>query len=193
MPGTLRNGQEVDLWRDGAQPVTYDKPELISAMYPDQRWRKYMRNVWLKKYKESRLYLGKWVCRSWNADHKGGESLKDFKIIFMREDSLPNRKEKEPRQVEIWTHDCFKTTSTTVKSSDKDDDNDSDEDSESTERSDEAGDDKASSLPPRPDKKGNSLQRTKRVLSPGLMPVDGLPTKPTKPAAEAEDAKERED
>lgn len=109
MPGTLRNGTEVDLWRDGA-PVTYEKPELVSAMYANQRWRKYMRNVWLKKYKKSRLYLGKWVCRSWNADHRGKESLKEFKIIFMREDSLPNREEKEPRQVEIWTHDCFKKT-----------------------------------------------------------------------------------
>jgi len=109
MPGELRNGEEVDVWRDGAA-VTYDKPELVSAMYPDQRWRKYMRNIWLKKYKKSRLYFGKWVCRSWNREHRGGETLKSFKIIFMREDTLPDREEKEPREVKIWTHDCFKKT-----------------------------------------------------------------------------------
>ncbi len=108
IPGTLRDGTEVDLWRDGATDVHYDKPELISAMYQDQRWRKYMRNLWQKKYKWARKPYARWVCRSWNAEHRGKEQLKTFKMIYMREDSLPNKEEKEPREVKILTWDCFK-------------------------------------------------------------------------------------
>ena len=111
IPGKLRDGTEVDLWRGGATDVHYEKPELISAMYQDQRWRKYMRNIWLKKYKWARKPYARWVCRTWNAEHRGKEQLKTFEIIFMKELSLPDKEEKEPEKKTILTWDCFKKPS----------------------------------------------------------------------------------
>ena len=102
---TLRGGRHVDLLTQAE--VTWDKPELISATYPDQRWRKYMRNVWLKKYKKTRLWYGKYLCRTWNADHHGVDMVTRFTLFFNKEKTRLN----EPMTVEkvtVWNHDCFK-------------------------------------------------------------------------------------
>ena len=60
----LRHHSDESLELDRTQP------ELVAAMYPSQRWRKYMRNIWMKKYKGLRLYYSNAICRQWNATHK---------------------------------------------------------------------------------------------------------------------------
>ena len=129
MPGTLVNGDEVDLWgggepkwvpvddSDGHKPLLKPgnteleldrtQPELVSAMYPSQRWRKYMRNIWLKKYKGLRLYYGKHVCRQWNAEHRGGERLKTFKMVYMKQVTPKPGETGRIDPVQIWNHNCF--------------------------------------------------------------------------------------
>ena len=46
--------------------------QMIS--YPNQRWRKYLMNLWLKKYKDYRLHYGRYLCRRWNS-RKTNESV----------------------------------------------------------------------------------------------------------------------
>jgi hypothetical protein len=41
--GQLPNGRGVELFQDG--PLTFDRPELVSATYRDPRWRKYLMNI----------------------------------------------------------------------------------------------------------------------------------------------------
>ena len=106
IPGVLRSGDEVDLFRDGA-PVTYEKPALVSRTYKDQRWQKYMMNLWKTSYKDYRLPYGKYLCREWNNDHTGDETLQTFKIIFMRENTLPDYQTSTPTPVTTWEHRCF--------------------------------------------------------------------------------------
>jgi hypothetical protein len=36
IPGKLKNGAEVDLFRGGS-PVSWEKPDVVSAEYPDHR------------------------------------------------------------------------------------------------------------------------------------------------------------
>ena len=44
MKGTLRDGSEVNLWEPG-HPLPWDKPRLVSAMFPSSRWRRYLENL----------------------------------------------------------------------------------------------------------------------------------------------------
>jgi hypothetical protein len=129
MPGWLVGGGEVDLWgggepkwvpvddSDGHKPLLKPgddtleldrtQPEDVAGMYPSQRWRKYMRNIWLKKYKSLRLYYGKHVCRQWNAEHQGRERLKSFKMIYMKEITPKPGESGRVDPVQVWNHNCF--------------------------------------------------------------------------------------
>lgn len=133
MPGVLFGGEEVDLWgggeptwvpvdeTDGHKPVLHHedesleidrtKPEDIAAMYKNQRWRKYMRNLWSKKYKKFRLYYGKHVCREWNAEHRGKDRLKTFRMVYMKEVTpKPGGEDPVIQPVMIWRHNCYGST-----------------------------------------------------------------------------------
>ena len=108
IPGKLRNGSEVDVYKDGA-PVSYGKPPLVSKTYMDQRWQKYIMNLWRSDFSKYRLYYGKYLCRTWNNEHtEDGEKLEEFKIIYMREDTLPNYQTPTIKPTTTWEHYCFK-------------------------------------------------------------------------------------
>jgi hypothetical protein len=138
MPGKLVNGTEVDLWT-GEEPdwataeeragwtkekeapnpeqaeayrLSRRKPTLASAEFKNQRWQKYMRNIWSKEYKSMRVYLGKDICRKWNDSHAGAEKLRSFKIVYMKETTPPPGGTTEVVPVQIWSHDCFKREGT---------------------------------------------------------------------------------
>ncbi len=106
IPGKLKNGTMVDLFRDG-KPVSWEKPKRVALMYPTERDRKYMMNLWLASNKEYRLYYGKYLCRDWNSKHQGDEQLESFKINFMLEKTRPNRLPPKVEKKEIWKHWCF--------------------------------------------------------------------------------------
>lgn len=84
IPGTLQNGERVDLFRGGA-PVTFDRPDTIASLYKNERWRKYMMNLSGGAYSEYRDEYAQYLCRSWNDSHSGGERLLELELIFMRE------------------------------------------------------------------------------------------------------------
>ncbi len=145
IPGKLVNGGYVELWQGGevkwatdeekatwtkekstddpvlqnAYNLSRAKPEVVSAMYPNQRWRKYMRNLWQKQYKNLRLYYGKHLCRAWNADHRGQDKLRSFQIVYMKEVTPRPGKTTEVVPVQIWNHDCFKPVQDAEKTSTK--------------------------------------------------------------------------
>ncbi len=111
IPGNLLNGKQVDLFRQG-QPVDWNKPKLASTLYKNQRWQKYMMNIWGANNYPYRLYYGQYLCRDWNTRHEGQEQVDNFEITFMREDTLPNYQIKAPEKVVIWKHYCFKVPET---------------------------------------------------------------------------------
>ncbi|EGG23283.1 hypothetical protein DFA_05415 [Cavenderia fasciculata] len=110
-PGILVDGTEVDVFRPG-QNVTYDKPELVSQMFPTQRWRKYLMNLESYYNKDKRIHYGRYLCREWNWYNRnpGSRQLKSFKIIYMVEMTpmfpidhvIPQDPPAEP--IELWSH-----------------------------------------------------------------------------------------
>ena len=131
LPGRLANGEWVELWRnepvqwvpldtsDGHTPVLNDddpalelarfKPEEASSEFKSQRWRKYMRNIWMKENKKWRLHYGRYVCREWNNSHRGMERLKSFRLVYIKEVTPKPGRETKLEPVVIWTHDCFRS------------------------------------------------------------------------------------
>jgi predicted DCC family thiol-disulfide oxidoreductase YuxK len=90
--GVLLNGREVDVFRDGA-PVSFAKPSsaAIAAQYKDERWRKYLMNLYLADNSAYRLYYGRYLCRKWNAGKAADDptQLITFDIYFMIRTNVP--------------------------------------------------------------------------------------------------------
>jgi len=68
MLGTLEDGTEVNLWQPG-HPIPWDKPQLVSATYLTQRWRKYLDNLTTDQYVGYRDYFCEWLTARWNEEH----------------------------------------------------------------------------------------------------------------------------
>ena len=107
IPGILTDGTKVNLFQDD-QPITWEKPSLVSGTYPNQRWRKYMMNLHMKKNSEYRLYYGKYLCNNWNNRHENNQKLQKFSIYFMLEQTLPNYQKPTIEKLNLWNHYCFK-------------------------------------------------------------------------------------
>ncbi len=112
IPGTLRDGQEVDLLPVTSDDlrlheVSWEKPEHVGSIYKNQHWRKYLSNILKEEeYTDQRLYLGRYLCREWNAHHTGAQQLMTFQITYMLEETLPDYKSSAPQKVVLWEHRC---------------------------------------------------------------------------------------
>jgi hypothetical protein len=111
IPGNLQDGRKVDLMpitRDdyGMHKVSYEKPQDVPATYKNEHWRKYLENIYNQDHADQRLYFGQYICRQWNARHVGAESLDNFRIIYMREMTLPDYQKSQPEKVDLWKHTC---------------------------------------------------------------------------------------
>jgi predicted DCC family thiol-disulfide oxidoreductase YuxK len=109
---TLKNGERVDIWRNGA-PVSFDRipPSQVAAQYPNERWRKYMMNLYAEKYAPFRLYFDRYMCRKWNEgrDMSDPRLLDIFNVYYMVHTTQPPGKPEEPhRRVLIAQHYCWR-------------------------------------------------------------------------------------
>jgi hypothetical protein len=107
--GELHDGTRVDLFRDGA-PVVWDKPELVSALYTSERWRKYLMNLWDKENVPERTHYLQYLHRDWDARHPDIlRKLKSIKMYFMLKVTQPPGQESSiPRRVLACELDCSK-------------------------------------------------------------------------------------
>jgi len=107
--GLLRDSTPVDVMSPAQiRAPSYEVPELVSATFPNQRWRKYMMNIWAATNADHRLYFGRFLCRTWNHDDTTApRQLVEFRINYMRRDTLPDYQPRKAVKVEIWHHKCF--------------------------------------------------------------------------------------
>jgi predicted DCC family thiol-disulfide oxidoreductase YuxK len=109
IPGELIDGTKVDVFHETVGEATFEKPEVVAYEFKNARWRKYMMNIWAKKYKKHRLHYGKYLCRKWNESlpKDSNKKLSKFKIKFMREHTKPPGVEQTLKKFNLWGHDCF--------------------------------------------------------------------------------------
>ena len=86
IPGRLRSGKFVDLFREGKE-VSFNKATYPSLEYKNHRWRKYMEL--LRKRPPLQPLYSRYMCREWNRRHSGDETLEELEIIFILEWTQP--------------------------------------------------------------------------------------------------------
>jgi hypothetical protein len=108
MPGKLLKDKDFSFDRfTGKTPIDWSQPVYVSSMYPHERWRKYIMNLWASQYTNQRVYYARWVCRHWNRLHHGGDRLDRFQVYYMRADTKPGYVASKPVKVSMWDHYCF--------------------------------------------------------------------------------------
>ena len=105
IPGKLKDGREVDLFTKGG-PVSTAKPGMVSALYENNRWRKYLLNIKKPRHKDQLLNYGRYLCRDWNRNHERNEHLETFDIYFMTEYTLPDYLPSEIEPDHLWHGWC---------------------------------------------------------------------------------------
>ena len=104
--GELEDGRVVDVVAGIGSLPTFEKPAYVSQMYSSYRWRKYLRLVSHVDYHQYRPAYASYLCRSWNRDHRGGAGLKELKIYFNLERTLPNYQVEEVERLLLEVRQC---------------------------------------------------------------------------------------
>lgn len=108
--GTRRDGTTVDVLHD-VSPVDWSKPAWIATTYKNERWRKYMMNLWSIDNQRYRLPFAQYLTRLSRLKNRGLQELVSFDIYFMREVTNPDGSENPPEKVLVWHHECFAPSS----------------------------------------------------------------------------------
>lgn len=107
IPGVLRDGTEVDLFKNTMTPASWDPPAYAYPHYQGYRWRKFNERVDGRKSAAAAAY-GSYLCRSWNRRAR----TKDKELATLEVWSIRQRTTTDgsPRKVEkklIRNQWCF--------------------------------------------------------------------------------------
>ena len=109
--GQLRDGTPVDVYHRAPGAPDFTKPALVSAVFENYRWRKYLSNLEDQTYEAvpQRLALNyaRYLCRDWNTGTPPEKQLATFTILFNVERTPPPGHPKHVRNRVVWNHDCF--------------------------------------------------------------------------------------
>lgn len=110
MPGVTEQGRELDVWT--GEPVSWNKPRDVAALYEPQRWNKYMHNLERPKYLYHRPLFGEYMCRVWNERLQPEDRLVRFEMILMVEEFDAPRQPPAPRL--LWVQRCDRVRGRTL-------------------------------------------------------------------------------
>jgi hypothetical protein len=88
------------------------KRKNIYAQFKNDRWRKYLTNIYLDEFQQHRLYFGRYIASEWNNKrYTGDDQIAEFWIYLRFELTplLPERK-TELQNLMLWHHWCFPKT-----------------------------------------------------------------------------------
>jgi hypothetical protein len=103
LDGIGRNGRHVDVLNPGREPV-FDKPESVTAMFKNDRWRKYSENFIFSDNEFMRGYYSNYTKRIWNESHPE-EMIDTLRVYYVEEFTLPDYKYSQPRKCMLW--ECY--------------------------------------------------------------------------------------
>ncbi len=104
IPGTLRNGQVVDLFT-GRDFVSWIKPPLLSATYKNDRWRSYLMNLAIDEEGDASLFFpsyASYLCNEWDASHPFEQQLISLDIYYMSKINNYDAPTYEYKKQRIW-------------------------------------------------------------------------------------------
>lgn len=86
--GITKDGKHIDLLHPD-QALTFNKPRHITAMFKNDRWRKYLEYYMLSDFQFMRGYFCNYYKRVWNEAHPESYLVR-LNIIYMSEFTQPN-------------------------------------------------------------------------------------------------------
>ncbi|WP_346907878.1 HTTM domain-containing protein [uncultured Roseibium sp.] len=111
IPGELEDGSQVDVYNGRIGPAVFQKPDVVSRVYANYRWRKFLSNLEDNSYEDGpqilALNYARFLCRNWSEEHPDLPALSTFKIYFQVEETPPPGGSKTPKPRLVWSHNCF--------------------------------------------------------------------------------------
>lgn len=107
MDAQIRSGKHIDILND-KDPVSFERPKMLNDYYRNERWQKWLLNMWVNQKKPYLKSWGGYYCKCWNEEHKNTDKeLESFSIYFMKEMVPPPGQERAAAQkVSVWSHWC---------------------------------------------------------------------------------------
>ncbi|WP_169054314.1 HTTM domain-containing protein [Nitratireductor sp. XY-223] len=109
--GKLTDGTTVDVYGGRVGNADRSRPDVVSEVYGNYRWRKFLSNLEDQSYFSARQFLAlnyaRYLCRAWNKSHPGGSELATFTIVFKVEFTPPPDVPRVVQERDVWLHDCF--------------------------------------------------------------------------------------
>ncbi len=97
--GELQDGTKVNLLNPD-RAVSWEKPELVIAIYKNHRWRRYFRPLGFKED------YARYLCRRWNETHTGQKQLTSLEIYYIHERNYLNHRVSEPEKELLLSYVC---------------------------------------------------------------------------------------
>ena len=97
--GKLQNGTQVNLLNPD-RTVNWEKPELVTKIYKNHRWRKYFRYLLFKEN------YARYLCQRWNETHTDNKQLTSLEIYYIHERNYLNRRVSEPKKELLLSYTC---------------------------------------------------------------------------------------
>jgi hypothetical protein len=100
LEGTTRSGEKINMLSSDHR-VDYRKPESITSMFRNDRWRKFTENLILSSNSFMRGYFVNYCRRVWNDAHPG-QRIRKLELVYMSEFTLPDYKPSPPKREVLW-------------------------------------------------------------------------------------------
>ena len=108
VPGTLRNGEQVDLHTLTSSAQDWQVPDAFYGLYDGYRWRKYLGRVDSHRNNAVRRAFGNWMCRTWNGQERERDTqLATLEVHFVKLRTNTEGKPKQRSSRMAWRHWCF--------------------------------------------------------------------------------------
>lgn len=98
--GQTLSGKNVDLFQSKNQ-LDWTKPSLVSHTYKNDRWRKFMMNIWWNNNKRYRQHFARYLTNDWNEKHAGFDKVQHVNVFFVLERTGDNLQSEIPQRVLI--------------------------------------------------------------------------------------------
>ena len=105
-----KDGSRTDLFAE-TDEVSWEKPKYVADTYKNQRWRKFMMNLWSSDHEQYREPYARHLARYWNRAGRGPREITEFRIYYMLERTNPDGTEQKPKKILLLQHKCFSQSS----------------------------------------------------------------------------------
>ena len=80
------------------------KPDDISAYFGDDRWRRYLSNLFNDRNPQTLQQYADYLVRNWNQRHDEKQKVQTVTIVFMKQATLPDLTITSPQNDVLYFH-----------------------------------------------------------------------------------------